>query len=78
VNYLLKNELVSFIASDVHNADSRGFYLDEAYRTVRKLYSISYADKIFKINQNNIIKNEYFDSPKLDNEKRSFLSKLFK
>lgn len=78
VNYLLKNELISFVASDVHNMDSRSFYLDEAYKTVRKLYSISYADKIFNINQNNIITNKYFDSPKIDNEKKGFLSKLFK
>ena len=78
VNYLLKNELVSFVASDVHNTGSRGFYLDEAYKTIRKSCSATYAEKIFNINQNNIIMNKYFDSPKINDEKKGFLSKLFK
>lgn len=78
VNYLLKNELISFVASDVHNTDSRGFYLDEAYKKVRKSCGETYANKIFKTNQNNIIMNKYFDSPKLDNEKKGFFSRLFR
>ena len=78
VNYLLKNELVSFVASDVHNLSSRAFYLDEAYKAVRKTCGDAYADKIFKTNQNNIIMNKYFDSPKLDNIKKGLFSKLFK
>jgi tyrosine-protein phosphatase YwqE len=32
VNFLLKNKLVSFVASKVHNMYKRGFYLNEAYR----------------------------------------------
>lgn len=78
VSYLLKNELVSFVASDVHNNDSRGFYLDEAYKVVNKICSHNYAEKIFKENQENIIMNKYFDSPRLDISKHGFLSKLFK
>lgn len=78
VNYLLKNELVSFVASDVHNLGARGFYLDEAYKTVKKLCSEAYAEKIFIENQQNIITNKYFDSPKLEYGKRGILSKLFK
>lgn len=77
-NYLLKNELVSFVASDVHNKDTRGFYLDEAYRTVNKICSHSYAEKIFFKDQENIIMNKYFESPKLETRKKGFISKLFK
>jgi protein-tyrosine phosphatase len=78
VNFLLKNELVSFVASDVHNMDTRGFYLDEAYRAVKKQCSEVYADKIFKTNPRNIIKNKYFDSPKFPDRKNGLLSKLFR
>lgn len=78
VNYLLKNELVSFVASDVHNRDSRGFYLDEAYKTVKKICSHNYTEKIFKRNQENIIMNKYFDNPRLETSKKGFISRLFK
>lgn len=78
VNYLLKNELVSFVASDVHNKDSRAFYLGEAYSTVNKICSHNYAEKIFRENQENIIMNKYFESPKLYINKKGFISKLFK
>jgi protein-tyrosine phosphatase len=78
VNYLLKNELVSFVASDVHNRDSRGFYLDEAYRTVNKTCSHNYTENIFVKNQENIIMNKYFDNPRLETSKKGFISKLFK
>lgn len=71
--YLLKNKLVSFAASDVHNLNSRRFYLDEAYDAVCKLYGTSYADSIFKQNQLNIINNKKFDSPQLS-AKETFLS----
>lgn len=64
-HYLLKNELVSFAASDVHNNTSRRFHLDEAYDAVCKLCGTFYADNIFKQNQLNIINNKKFDSPKL-------------
>ncbi|HPX00006.1 MAG TPA: hypothetical protein PLL21_03060 [Sedimentibacter sp.] len=63
--YLLKNELVSFAASDVHNNTSRRFYLNEAYAAVCKLCSITYAYNIFKQNPMNIINNKKFESPKL-------------
>ncbi len=64
-HYLLKNELVSFAASDVHNNKTRKFHLDEACDAVCKLYGTAYADNIFKQNQMNIINNIKFDSPKL-------------
>ena len=75
-HYLFKNRLVSFVASDVHNTISRKFHLDEAYKTVTKIYGIKYADKIFKYNQLNIINNFHFDSPKFL-LKKSILSKFF-
>ncbi|MEL7647937.1 MAG: CpsB/CapC family capsule biosynthesis tyrosine phosphatase [Sedimentibacter sp.] len=77
VNYLLKNQLISFVASDVHHMDKRGFYLDEAYTSVVKTCSKGYADRIFKENQQNIISNKFFDSPKLDRGRKGLLSKLF-
>ena len=75
-HYLLKNEIVSFVASDVHNNTSRKFYLNEAYDAVCKICSKSYADNIFKLNQLNIINDKKFDSPKLP-AKPMFLSKFF-
>lgn len=78
VNFLLNNELVSFIASDLHNLDSRGFYLDQAYSLVKKTYGEEYADRIFKLNQQNIISNKCFDSPCFLNSTGGFLSKIFK
>lgn len=78
VNYLLKHELISFAASDVHNMDSRGFYLDEAYNIVKKSHGDAYADRIFKINQQKILLNEYFDTPVLKSSGGRILSKLFR
>lgn len=75
-HYLLKNQLISFAASDVHNTASRKFHLDEAYQAVTKIYGKVYADKIFKHNQVNIISNLNFDSPKFLSKKKIF-SKFF-
>lgn len=75
-SYMLKNELVSFVASDVHNRDSRAFYLDKAYSVVNKMCSHNYAEKIFKENQEKVIMNKYFDNPKIE-QKKGFISKLF-
>jgi protein-tyrosine phosphatase len=75
-HFLLKNKLVSFIASDVHNTTSRKFYLDEAYKEVSKKYGKNYADEIFKLNQLNVINKTKFESSNYQ-PKRSILSKLF-
>lgn len=77
-HFLLKNELVSFIASDVHNMNLRKFYLDEAYNEVKKLCDENYCDKIFRLNQQKILSNEYFDTPKLESTGGNFLSKIFR
>ena len=75
-HYILKNQLASFVASDVHHTLSRKFYLDKAYTAVTNIYSKEYADKIFKHNQLNIINNFLLDSPKFLS-KKSILSKFF-
>lgn len=77
-NYLLKNELVSFVASDVHDLDARCLYLDLAYKKVMKLCGDNYADKIFNINQQKILSNEYFDTPKIKLGRGGILSKIFR
>lgn len=77
VKFLLDNELISFVASDMHNLTNRAFYLNEAYNFVAKKYDKNYADKIFKLNQQNIITNKYFESPKSLQKRKGFLSKLF-
>jgi len=77
-NFLLKNELISFVASDVHDMDSRCFYLDEAYKRVKKICSDSYVNKIFYINQQKILSNEYFDTPNIKSNRGKILSKLFR
>lgn len=78
VTYLLKNQLVSFVASDAHNLDTRSSHMDGGYIITKKLCGNSYADKIFKINQYNILTNKYFDSPKMNNINKGYLSRLFK
>jgi protein-tyrosine phosphatase len=81
-HYLLKNELISFIASDMHNMDSRGFYLDEAYQYITKKCSKTYAEQIFITNQQHILSNKYFENPKIDTKintsNKGFFSKLFR
>jgi protein-tyrosine phosphatase len=77
-NYLLKHELVSFIASDIHNLRSRGFHLDEAFKAVKKSCGNVYANKIFRENQLKVIANEYFEIPHIKSNGGKILSKLFK
>lgn len=78
ITYLLKNQLVSFVASDTHNLNSRSSHIDKAYNAVKKLYGHSYAEKILNLNQYNILENKYFDSPKMNNINKRYLSKLFR
>lgn len=77
-HFLLKNKLVSFAASDMHNMDKRGFHLHEAYDIVTKKYGAFYAEQIFETNQRHILSNKYFDNPKLGKNKEGLLSKLFR
>ena len=71
-HHLLKDRLVSFVASDVHNNTTRKFHLDEAYKLVIKICGIEYADKIFIHNQLNILNDFPFDSPDFILKKNKF------
>lgn len=55
--FFLENELVHFIASDMHNVTSRKCYMAEAYRVVDEKYGKDYADEIFLENQQLLLKN---------------------
>ena len=46
--WLLKNDLVDFVASDLHY--SRFNYLKQAYDFVKRKYGIDRAERIFKLN----------------------------
>lgn len=74
---LLRNRLASFVASDVHNISSRGFYLKEAYEKVKKLYGSSYADIIFFKNQLKIISNDNITFPKFETNEESSRRTIF-
>jgi protein-tyrosine phosphatase len=81
--YLLKNELISFVASDAHNMESRGIKMEEAYRKVLKLNGKSYADKIFSFNQQKLLSNEMIETEfkkKVESKgkNKGLLSKIFK
>ena len=51
IKFLLKNNLIDFIASDAHNLSSRKIRLDETYKFIKKRYGNVYADKVFYSNQ---------------------------
>lgn len=51
----VKEKLVHFIASDMHNLDRRPPYMKQAYRTIEKEYGQAYADLLFKKNQQTLV-----------------------
>jgi protein-tyrosine phosphatase len=53
---LIKNDLVDFISSDCHNTTDRNVNLLDAYNIISKKFGKDYADKIFKKNQEKLIK----------------------
>ena len=57
VKKLLKNNLVSFIASDIHS--NRKNYMSESYSYICKKYSVELANKLFYENAKKIIGEEY-------------------
>jgi protein-tyrosine phosphatase len=79
--YLLKNKLISIVASDAHNMTTRGIFLEEAYKNVEKKQGHEYAETVFKINQQGILNNEYIDVSTLGknvkNPVADFVSKIF-
>lgn len=78
--FLLKNKLASFVASDAHNTTSRGIHMLEAYNETRKLYGQSYTDDIFRHNQQKVIDNIPIEYPRYQSKEPSFrglANKLF-
>ncbi len=59
VKYLLANNLVHFVASDVHNMTDRKNYMHEAYIAVKSKYGEGFAKKIFIQNQSKILRGEH-------------------
>ena len=55
LNKLLKYELVDFFGSDAHDTESRPPEMSEAYDYVERNYGKEYAEKIFRINLENLI-----------------------
>lgn len=55
--YFLENDLVHFIASDVHNTTTRKTYMRDAYNIVEKKYGSKRAEKLFKLNQQEMLNN---------------------
>ena len=53
--YLLKKDLVDFIASDAHNVTNRKNTLDLAYQHILKKYGQQRADDLFKNNQKKLL-----------------------
>lgn len=53
---LLKRKLVDIVSSDAHNDEERCINLDKSYKIVKKKFGQEYADKIFRQNQEKIIK----------------------
>lgn len=58
-NYL-KQDLVHFVASDMHSMGERPSYMKEAYHIVQKEYGQERAAKLFENNQELLLKNEFF------------------
>ncbi len=59
VKYLLKRDLVHFVASDVHNMTSRKNYMALAYRKVCKEYGDERARHLFFENQAKLLKGVF-------------------
>ena len=55
---ILKENLVSFVASDTHNVDKRPPCLSDCYKKVSKKFGTEYADKIFYSNAEKIVENK--------------------
>lgn len=60
---LVKHECYAFMASDVHRSKDN-FYdkIDDAYHKVAKLSSKEYAEKVFKLNGLELIKNKKIEN----------------
>lgn len=57
--FFLEHDLVHFVASDMHNLVSRPPYLKEAYDIIAKKYGESYAERLFRKNQEILLSDEF-------------------
>ncbi len=57
--FFLEKDLVHFVASDMHNLDPRPPYMQEAYQIISKKYGESYAEQLFRKNQELLLRSEY-------------------
>ena len=58
VKYLLKNDLVDFVASDAHDTERRRPLLSDAYRYIAKKYGEDYAYDLMYANPMRIIEDK--------------------
>ena len=56
--YILKNELADFVASDAHSPYMRTPYLADAHSIISDITSVDYADRVLNVNPSKILKNE--------------------
>jgi len=54
----LDEDLVHFVASDMHNMDSRRMYMKEAYDIIEKKYGPTIAYELFEKNQEKLLMNK--------------------
>lgn len=56
--YFLERELVHFVASDMHNLDTRAPYMDQAYQQLKQNYGETYAKELCISNPVLLLKNQ--------------------
>ena len=56
--FFMEQDLVHFVASDMHNLGPRPPYMQEAYQIISKKYGKAYADALFRENQEILLKDE--------------------
>ncbi|MGT2799443.1 capsular polysaccharide biosynthesis protein Cps4B [Streptococcus marmotae] len=56
--FFLEHGLVHFVASDMHSVEYRTTYMAEAYERISAKYGASYAKKLFKENQQLLLKDQ--------------------
>lgn len=57
--FFLDQDLVHFVASDMHNLEKRPPYMDQAYKIIRKNYGLERAHKLFITNQELLLEDEF-------------------
>ena len=56
--FFMEQDLVHFVASDMHNLGPRPPYMQEAYQIISKKYGKAYANALFRENQEILLKDE--------------------